>query len=371
MQVRHEQAQAVLGALLESKKGGGPERVRFLHCEEVRDLAEDAPGPIGHPAVQGAVLAGIELLLDHKDFLLDGAEPTTLFAAAGLSLAAINKKLGDILNKLDGIEARLDELKVQLDRIEEKVDRIDIATQEQKLVRALRHALRKHHVGAELAVKDFCKDLVEAMDQFEVVFEGKCLRLGEGLGVRFSVETRDLLEGVYRLLRGLRHAAFSQSNVEVGGDPAQIVVADPIRDYWAADVAMPTAFAARYHLFRHLQKVKREHRQMNDNLFLKSKGRGRWFYRKVLVPAKNNHTSLDGDAVRLERILGGVVMGDPKEFLEALQPYWLWRTSAGLLWRVRREAEGLLADYRPFLGGRELANSQRPLLLAVSADGQA
>ena len=371
MQLDQKRNQAVLGALLEYGEHGSPNRLRFLSGDEADAQGFGLADTIRHPTALGAIAAGVELLLDHKDFLLDGAEPTTLLIAAGLSLAQVTGKLNDIQSGIDRIEERLGDIKVQLDRIEEKVDRIDVTLQEQELRRSIQHLLAKHHTGAELGLGEFCKGLVEAVDMFEVVFEGERMRLGEGLGIRFSVETRDVLEDVYRLLRGVRYAAFAQSNRESEGDPACVLVADSIYDYWERDVAAPAAFAARHRSFLHFKKTRDQHRSMNGSPLLKRGRRDAWFHERVMVPARANYEALDPDAVRLEEALRGFVSGDPEAFLGAYRVYWLWRTSAGLLWRVRQEAEWLVADYEPFTSGRALRTSSQPLLLALPAGAPA
>ncbi len=359
-------SESVLNALVKTSRRGVPSTMRVLDPGRAQS---DGPGFARHlafPAAQAGLLAVVELLVDQGDFLLDGADPLSVLAAAGLSLREANKKLDRVLDGIDRIEGRLERMEQQLARIEEKVNRIDAAVQEQDLRRDVSHLLKKHRTGNEIAIEALCTELVGSLDRFERIFGNEGLRLGDGIGLTFTAQTKDTLQHLYRLLRGLRLARFADANAQVGHDPSRTFASDPVADYWPATAATTSAFVLRFQvgeLLRRARDMAAGHGGNPMNFALTPHAVWEGVDRELSQPVRRWTQELDGDSVRIEEAYRGDIPGNNAyAWIEAFRPWWLYRTDAGLLWRVRKEVTGLLAAYEPFLQGEKLPPAGQILL---------
>ena len=234
----------------------------------------------------------------------------------------------------------------------------------------VRHDLKASADGSTLDVRALAGRLIETLGQFEQVYGEGGLRLGGGLGTRLGGDTRDEVQRLLRLLRGLRLAAYAAANRDADGDPEKAVASDPVADYWPEGVASPVVFSLRHRLWRQLDPARRRvNSAARGHVFVHAPHFTNTMNNDVMQGTKDTLVNHDAEAVRLEASISEHVGdADPREFAEAFRVWWLYETDAGLLWRLRVEAEGLVEEYRPFLRGQTLPTPTAPVLLGVSAD---
>lgn len=346
----------IISAILKNMKNGAPERIEFFGSNG----SIDGTGwsPVQSPLVQSGIVALVELLLNY-DIVIDG-QPITAIVNIATRLAAMSKKLDRVIEKLEQIEARLVQVQEQLGEIAQKVGQIGAIVAEQRLREDINYLFEKHFKQNQFIINDFCDDLLNSLNTFEYIFKDNKLKIGSVPGLIFAVETRDLLNRTFRLLRGVRMAAFAATTNDAEGDPALALTSDPVEDYWPQDMANPYVFALRFNLFGHLNSTRKETViKLRPHPFIWAKDFDDWAKKKIMKPTEDIIAKVDGDAVRLEKELRTVVpdaaSSDPYVFIMAYRTWWLYKTDAGLVWRVRKEAEGLIDHYKPFLKGRKLS----------------
>lgn len=365
-------AQPSVGALLYHDGTRAPSSVRFMRGDTARDAAGELARSVGGPVAQAVVVAGVEALADRANFLLDGAEPVSMLAALGFRLYQMDEKLDRVLVGIDRIERELKAVRDQLERIEARVNRTHAAVLEQDLREDVRALLRDHTEGDTLNLRPFCADLAGSFARFEVALDEGRLRLGGSSNLALSQTTRKELKRVLRLLLGLRHSTYAASNAAAGGAPLSVVGADPVADYWPHPGVSTAVFVARRRVGALLRQAREDaagHGGNPLNLAMDSSRAWEHVDRTYARPARGAFEHVDADAVRLEEAFRDALAGeDPRSWIEAFRPWWLYETDAGLLWRLRREAEGVTEGYAPFPGAKRLPSGPGPTLLLASAD---
>ncbi|MCS4194346.1 hypothetical protein GGP50_002572 [Salinibacter ruber] len=294
-----------------------PKGIRYLPPDSAPSPTPDSI-PVGPSGVGGA-LAATGLLLQAAEL---GVETHN-----ALKLRQIESHLQKVLPRLDRIESSLKRIEGKLDTVLKKIESVQKMQAQKTLRTDLEFILEKKHVQDEgIDLEGLAEDVLEVIKQFEE-HGGLNIRLGDARGLDLSVEARSYLEQVFELLHTIRRSTYEAVNYETQADPTQVLRVDLQEDYWPSDTAsyemtVLTIQGLHWGLKRKVQNYISNH---FDRIF----------------------EDADPVAYRLRPLFYNEVDEDLEpEVYEAFKKWWVWGTDAGLLYRVRKEAQGISDGYQ-------------------------
>ncbi|MDI7268514.1 MAG: hypothetical protein QME96_11010 [Myxococcota bacterium] len=340
--------------------------------------------PVGSVAAGAGVnagLAGTAVALGALN-LAAGVGTLVLAAATYVQVRKLNAKV-------DALLAWTRTADVKLDEIIERARRIDVRVAENNLRHAVQHILQTGTSPEDVDLVQLAR-IADEIDAFMETDGG--MKPGGNLGIRLTADVHDMLHGIWSLFFHLRRLVLQDHNRRVGGDPTRIIPVDPVRDYvepsWAdwdlarklglpsfrpwiddAVAAIDNKFAVDKRLSRlpilealvvvvainHKPVVsKREYTEAPLREHHERLGT------KLLDPVVLNATKASEEVSRLLEEKEASEEAAAK--LASYLPWWIHRTDAGLLWRVRAEAKAIREGYAKLPGLRI------PRLLPASPD---
>ena len=296
-----------------------PKNIRYLPPDSVPQSTSVGPSGIG-----GALAA--------TNTLLRAAE-----VGGELHNAIKLRQIESYLKKtLPRIERSLRAMNENLKKVLEKVDTIQQMEAEESLRDDLKHFLRRKHVRdlGTVDIRGLSEDLLESISRFEERADLR-IEIGGARGLTFSVETQDLLSQAFQLLHKVRRTTYEAVNRRVD-DPLKVLgFGTRGEDYWPDEACSFDAIALTLASLYSPPRDERSFLGMVNKKKIKKLGR------------------LDPDARRLLPLFRKIDrIGDEngegvidRETFEAFKKWWIWESDAGLVHRVRREAEGIVEGY--------------------------
>ncbi len=371
-----QKARAVLQVLGENGPIFNPRRIRYMSLEG--GGAPSVPAlPLSLPGLSVA-MSGLNLLASVGNLVMS--------AVILGEIKAIHRKLDLLLAGQARIEAKLEVLDAILREVLKKVDRIDTNVAENGLARALDHLLKKAIAGREVDLVELSR-LHDDLVKFTGSVDG--WGLGAAPGLRLSSDVRDRLESVFAMISGVRTFVVASHNVACDGNPARVVACDPVRDYLPSAPMSARAAIEFRNRFEYLARrmagldgedyqeycgslvgevsqafecavgesnraiLSRVRERHPDEEGLRWQGRQAAAEAAATLLANRGHgaddramvlTSGDEASSRIAAFCHPADDEMPEEFL----PAWLWRTDAGLIWRLLAETRGLKEGYQVF-----------------------
>lgn len=298
-----------------------PKKIRYLPPGDAPSPSPDSI-PVG-PAGLGGALA-------IADFALQAAGLGVEIHNA-VKLREIESHLQKVLPRLRRIEQSLEVIDRKLNSVIEKIDSVQKMEAEKGLRSDLKHFLEKKHVREEeVDLKGLADDILEAIERFEDLSDMD-IRLGDARGLRLTVETRDYLEEVFRLLHTMRRSAYEAANRNVQGNPVQVRKVNLQEDYWPSEIAPHEMVVLSIQGMHWGTKGKVQNRIGNQ-------------FERIFREA-------DPVAFRLRPLFYNRVDGHLEpQLYEEFKKWWVWESDAGLLHRVRKEAGGIAEGYQNEFG---------------------
>jgi hypothetical protein len=294
-----------------------PKKIRYLPPGDAPSPSPDSI-PVG-PAGLGGALAISGLFLQAAEL---GVEIHN-----AVKLREIESHLQEVLPRLRRIEQSLEVIDQKLNVVIEKIDAVQKMQAEEGLRTDLKFFLEEKHVQeGEVDLERLAKDILETVGRFEDLSDMN-VRLGDARGLRLTVETRDYLEEAFRLLHTVRRSAYESANQNVQGDPVQVRKMNLQEDYWPSEIAPHEMVVLTIQGMHWGTKRKVQNRISNQ-------------FERIFEEA-------DPVAFRLRPLFYNQVDGHLEEQLyEEFKKWWVWKSDAGLLHRVRKEAKGIAEGYQ-------------------------
>jgi hypothetical protein len=294
-----------------------PKGIRYLSPDSAPSPTPDSI-PVG-PSGVGCALAATGLLLQAAEL---GVEIHN-----ALKLRQIESHLQKVLPRLDRIESSLKRIEGKLDTVLRKIDSVQKMQAGKTLRTDLEFILEKKHVQDQgIDLEGLAEDVLKVIKQFEEHGDLN-IRLGDARGLDLSVEARSYLEQVFQLLHTIRRSTYEAINYEVQAAPTQVLRVDLQEDYWPSDTAsyeMTILTIQGLHWGRK-RKVQNYISNHFDRIFEEA----------------------DPVAYRLQPLFYNEMDENLEpEVYEAFKKWWVWESDAGLLYRVRKEAKGIVEGYQ-------------------------
>lgn len=293
-----------------------PKGIRYLPPDGAPNPTPDLI-PVGPSGVGGA-LAATGLLLQAAEL---GVEVHN-----AIKLRQIESHLQKVLPRLDRIESSLNRIEGKLDTVLRKIDSVQKMQAEKDLRESLQHILEKHVEDPKIDLEGLAEEVLKEIDRFEKLGEVN-IRLGDARGLNLSTKTRDYLSQVFQPMHAIRRSAYESVNHKTQADPVQALKVDLQEDYWPSDTAsyeMTVLTIQGLHWGRK-RKVQNYISNHFDRIFEEA----------------------DPVAYRLQPFFYNEMDEDLEpEVYEAFKKWWVWESDAGLLYRVRKEAEGITEGYQ-------------------------
>ncbi|MCS4193525.1 hypothetical protein GGP50_001746 [Salinibacter ruber] len=292
-----------------------PKKIRYLPPSEV---SAGSVGSIGPSLLSGA-LATTQVLMQAVEV---GASIHN-----AIKLRQIESYLSSVLTGIEQIKSQFESISGRLNLIIRKVDAVQKMQAERYMRDNLEFLLEKKYVAQESVDLDgLAGAVLEVISRYEEM-GGVDIQLGGERSLQLSVETRDLLSRVYCLFHSIRRSAYGTINRKNDGNPLQTVNADLQDDYWPSHVAP-------YNMM--LLAIKGMH----------------WGQKRAVRDYIGDHVTrifsdADSVAMRLRPFFYEMDETLMYEDYKAFKRWWVWKTDAGLLHRVRKEAKGIAEGYAP------------------------
>lgn len=280
--------------------------------------------PDGQPQHNSPTLTDLGTALAATDLLLSGASAVLKLHNA-VKLRQIESHLSKALVDLHIIKERIQAIDKKLNALLQKIDMVQRMSAEEAMRGDLKYFLNQKHVEEDtIHLEGLAEDVLDVISRFEEMANLQII-LGASRGLRLSVETRDLLEKIFRLLHALRQSSYALVNQRTGGNPSQTLTMNPVEDYWPRHVAT------------------------YEMVVLAIQGMY-WGHKSAVRDYIGDHmtrifSEADPVAMRLRSMFGALDDNLEQDIYEAFQVWWLWKSGAGLLYRVRREAEAVKEGY--------------------------
>lgn len=307
----------------------------ILNPKNIRYLAPASGNsfvPAGLPDV-GVAVAGASLAVGVGNLVLT---------------AVVLNEVRKLTTLVEGLVGWTEQADSKLDRLAQSVDRIEMKVEENNLRHSLQHILRKsaNDAGVDLT------QLVRAADELEKFADATGgFKPGGNVGIRLSADVADTLEQVWLLARSVRLLVFRSHNRLQEGDPERVWTSSSIRDYLLDDWYDWSRAHTAMHVVRH--EFIREIASDIHERFTFADEEDVAHYQELITNKVADHAaaplmpivalhSLDmtGESLRLAETPEAA-----EQVLEGYIPWWLYRTSAGLVWRCWVELNALREGY--------------------------
>ena len=299
-----------------------PNKVTYMALAEVAGLAAEVVGAAG----LSAGIAGLNLLVAVKKLALSEASYNELKRMAA--------KVDKLRDRAARTEEKLEDISNTLEDMMKQLRAIDAKVSENNLREALKYVLESAVVGDSILldrIGNLERDVTNYIDSFD--------RFGYGLPIklRLSSDVRDRLLTLYSFLVELRSLIAERHNIQAGGEPSRMLTVHPIRHYEPLEGSQFGAVI----LFNKMIAAARKYTGSVSSMY---EDRMKELFHHV-DPAAYNFWSEFVHA-ELEPLIGGDTDGRSLGLLlRSWRRYWLQKTDAGLIWRVRKELSGL-RDYQ-------------------------
>jgi len=330
-----------------------PRRIRYLPPDAASDFLDQ---PLNLPGAFTS-LAAVNLVAS--------AGNTALSVSILREVKQLNEKVSSALFTLGRIESKID-------RLIQHIERIDARVSEGNLRHAIDHILSKAVSNSEIDLTQLAR-ISGDLEIFAQSINGGIIPCN-ALGLRLSSDVEDKLEAIYKLFFGIRYFICTQHNDLVKGDPFNTIHFDTKTDYFPETFAQPSIATGATKMINLLDEASMKLGQKVYNGFMwadenKAKEYSEWLTVEVILPVLRILDEAAPGTLSLVTIAADTDnIEQPSNYFEKLREYWLWRTSAGLLWRVYSEAKWLTMGYNHTLSlDRESTEQLEGTRLILSA----
>ena len=290
---------------------------------------------------------------DLSQLALVGASGIGLASAAGiitvashvqLQLKAMNNRINYAVGKLESIDKKIDQLLAI-------TKRIDLKVTEAHLREAIKHQLRFSitEEGVDLVrLAQLEGDLDSMMESLDGEIHGNT-------SIRLSSDVRALLDSIYMVFASARIGFCTAYNYRHSSEAIPLISVDKLNEYYfgksTSDLAssvlrVNSLFGGISELKDTAQKLINTRFSFCDEEDINSLG-------GIFDNFQNEHYGLFGDGVDRavwnnlpDSIFSGA---DPAEDIKSYLEAWVWKTDAGLLWRLVLELTVFRSGYDTLL----------------------